>query len=87
MLAAARAFDGVHDGLARDARDGHLAGGEHVGDEQDVRLVEGVRPLLLERLRARVAVRLEDAHDASEVEEAVSQYDAVEADVAKEMDR
>ena len=59
---------GLDDGLARDARHGQLAGGEDVHDAQDVGGVEGAPELARERLGAAVAVRLEDADDALEVE-------------------
>ena len=57
--------DRVGERLARRARDGRLAGRVDVGDDEHVGLVEGARELLEERLRARVAVRLEGDDDAA----------------------
>ena len=57
--------DFLEDRLAADARQRLLARGIDVGDEQRVRIDRRRAELLLQQLRARVAMRLEEADDAA----------------------
>src|SRR2546422_545902 len=61
-LSMAARGDGPRQRLGADLGDRLLAGRVHVGQEEEVGVVEGAAELVPERLRARVAVRLEE-HD------------------------
>src|SRR5882724_7746413 len=52
--------NGGGEGFARDARDGIFAGGINIGQDEDVRLVEGFREIVPEMLCAREAMRLKE---------------------------
>ena len=57
-------LDLVDDRLAADARDGRFACGVDIGEHEDVSRDECLAELLVQELRARVAMRLEDADQA-----------------------
>src|SRR5262249_46669891 len=56
--------DGPRQGLRRHARQRLLAGGVDVGEQQDVRLMEGAAEVVPQMLRARIAVGLEQDQGA-----------------------
>src|SRR5262249_44759706 len=64
-LAVAAGGDRPGERLRADVRDGLLARGVHVGQEQDVGLVEGAAELVPQELRPRVAVGLEEDERAA----------------------
>src|SRR5580698_4925946 len=53
--------------FARNARDGLLAGGVNVGEDENVGLIEGAAEVVPQRLRARIAMRLKKNQRAIEL--------------------